>query len=114
MQLSPAQRQARELVLGRPMELQHLEEFQRDPMIVLAAVAVDGLALQYAATDLKSDAKIVLRAVSRTPGALKYVGNRDVVLTVFRTLGIGALGTETQLWEENLAIMLQSTEVILR
>eukprot|EP00971_Amphidinium_carterae_P261758 5192678-Amphidinium_carterae.1 len=32
MPLSPAQRQARELVLGKPTELQHLdEEFQRDP-----------------------------------------------------------------------------------
>eukprot|EP00971_Amphidinium_carterae_P113253 2243172-Amphidinium_carterae.1 len=42
MPLSPAQLQARELVLGKPTALQHLnEEFQRDPVIVLAAVSVD-------------------------------------------------------------------------
>eukprot|EP00971_Amphidinium_carterae_P171786 3405773-Amphidinium_carterae.1 len=103
MPLSPAQRQARELVLGKPTELQHLdEEFQRDPMIALAAVSVDGLALKYAATELQNDAKIVLRAVSRTPGALKYAGNCDVVLTVFRSLGIGGLrGYWSDLAEEH-------------
>eukprot|EP00971_Amphidinium_carterae_P128303 2541956-Amphidinium_carterae.1 len=66
------------------------EELRRDPVIVLAAVSADGLALKYAATELKSDANIVLRA---------YAGNRDVVLTVLRELGVGELGRAARVWE---------------
>ena len=57
-----------------PLEVRHASERARaDRIVVNAAVANDGLALEFAAEELRSDPSIAITAVASQPCALEYV-----------------------------------------
>eukprot|EP00295_Goniomonas_pacifica_P006090 CAMPEP_0175835794 /NCGR_PEP_ID=MMETSP0107_2-20121207/16791_1 /TAXON_ID=195067 ORGANISM="Goniomonas pacifica, Strain CCMP1869" /NCGR_SAMPLE_ID=MMETSP0107_2 /ASSEMBLY_ACC=CAM_ASM_000203 /LENGTH=152 /DNA_ID=CAMNT_0017149129 /DNA_START=624 /DNA_END=1081 /DNA_ORIENTATION=+ len=68
-------------------------EMKGDRMVVLAAVAQKGRALQYASEELKGDREVVLAAVAQNGYALEYVseelkGDREVGLAAVARNGL--------------------------
>ncbi|KAG2382666.1 hypothetical protein C9374_005246 [Naegleria lovaniensis] len=68
------------------LSLSNHEKFLNDKEIVLAAVTNDGIALQFASSELKNDKEVVLRAVMQNNQAQRYASetltkDNDVFLT---------------------------------
>jgi O-glycosyl hydrolase len=61
-----------EMVTHDRFLLAYASEYLKDREVVLAAVAKDGLALQFALPTQKKDEKVVLAAITQNPQALKY------------------------------------------
>ena len=57
------------------LELEKYKDFQNDKDVVLEAVKKDGLALQYASTELKNNNEVGLAACFQNSEAKKYLSN---------------------------------------
>lgn len=67
--------------------------FKSDPDVVLAAIKLNPMVLQYASEDLKNNKKIVLEAVKRNPLAIQFASNelkndKEIVSTAVKKNGL--------------------------